>query len=161
MELKEIIKKMRKLLNFVLLQALMMTAACSKSFSEDCSGLYIGDYKFYDHTSNSYRVRKDANAVFLKKDSTFKYQKWRIVNGKGTWHDNGKEIILTFKLKKDAVERALDWFDCNQWYEGANMILIKKGEDNLILNTSTLKRVTGLDSIQEINLYRSISAPER
>ena len=145
---------MRKLLNFVLLPALMMIFACSKPISGDYSGIYIGDYTYYNAKSKSVIRHRDAHAIYLKSDSTFTYRKHRWIWGNGKWHDTGKEIILSFSAWGDSIpiEKLAYCIIPARWYEGANSILTKKGTDKLMLNMSVFKNITPVDSIDQKEL---------
>ena len=149
---------MRKLLNFVLLPALMMTFACSKPLSGDYSGIYIGrDYKYYNPESGKVVRCGLENALYLKSDSTFAYRKCRWIWGNGKWHDTGKEIILSFSAWGDSIpiEKLAYYLSAARWYEGANIILTKKDTDKLMLNLSVLKKITPVDSVEQKELIWS------
>lgn len=148
---------MRCFLKFAMILTIAILSACNKAYMGDHSGIYIGDYKYYNPISNKFFSCKNINALYLKPDSTFSYRKGRWIWGNGTWHDNGNNLILSFSVWADSIppEDVLTYITPGRWYERMDIRLTKKGTDKLMLNMSILKKKKFKDSIQKRELIRS------
>ena len=154
---------MRKLLNFVLLLVFMITIACSKPISGDYSGIYIGDYSYYNAKSKSVVRHRDAHALYLKSDSTFMIPRATRSDCHITVCNNGttmsrqfdKEGLAEFKIKKhefkydnlfsvlihpnvDPFKRHMSWGD-NETLSYVELYLFRY--ENVLLDSS----LSGLD----------------
>lgn len=146
---------MRRAFKFAVMSISLLAASCNKTYMGDYSGIYIGrDYKYYNPESGKVVRCGLENALYLKSDSTFAYRKCRWIWGNGKWHDTGKEIILSFSAWGDSIpiEKLAYYLSAARWYEGANIILTKKGTDKLMLNLSVLKKITPVDSVEQKEL---------